>query len=214
MLDNYRSKGLRKKLVKTLIEKGISDKLVLEAINAIPRHLFLDSAFMEHAYKDKAFPIGKGQTISHPYTVAYQTETLGIKKGDKVLEIGTGSGYQTCVLAQLGADIYTIERHKELSKNAKKIISSLGFKATYFTGDGTKGIPEKAPFDKIIVTAGAPIVSQSLIEQLNVNGKLLIPIGDKDTQTMNLITKDNSGQISHSKLEKFQFVPLIGEEGW
>lgn len=214
MLDNYRTKGLRKKLVRELSNKGITNKNILEAINNVPRHLFLDSAFLDHAYQDKAFPIGQDQTISHPYTVAYQTQEIDVRKGDKVLEIGTGSGYQTSILAELGADIFTIERHKELSLKAQKILKQLNYKASFFIGDGTNGISKHAPYDKIIVTAGAPCLPDSLIDQLKPNGKLIIPIGKKEKQTMNLFTKDEKDNITFKKLGEFQFVPLIGSKGW
>lgn len=213
-LDNYRTKGLRKKLIMELEQLGIKDKKVLDAFEKIPRHLFLDSAFLNHAYQNKAFPIGHGQTISHPYTVAFQTELLEIKKNDKVLEIGTGSGFQTCILSVLSTNVYTIERISELSKNAQKIVSKLLLKANFIIGDGSKGLGAKAPFDKIIVTAGAPTITSELLEQLAPLGKMVIPVGNKEEQCMYLIEKDLDNGIIQKKLTNFQFVPLIGENGW
>ncbi|HRG08212.1 MAG TPA: rRNA adenine N-6-methyltransferase family protein, partial [Cyclobacteriaceae bacterium] len=165
--DNYKQRGLRNKLVKKLREKGISNDSVLAAIGKVPRHAFFDDALLNHAYEDKAFPIGEGQTISQPYTVAFQTEKLNIKPGDKVLEIGTGSGYQAAVLLELGAKVYTIEYQKKLYDRTREFLPALGYKPFFFFGDGSKGIPAKAPYDKIIVTAGAPVVPTALTDQLN-----------------------------------------------
>ena len=170
MVDTYKHKGLRKQLVKQIRDKGITDEAVLEAINKIPRHLFLDSSFLEFAYQDKPFPIGSGQTISQPYTVAFQTELCEVKQGDKVLEIGTGSGYQACVLEEMGAKVFTIERQRKLFTRSKKFLAELGYKAKVFYGDGYKGLPAFAPFDKILVTAGAPALPAGLSEQLNTGG--------------------------------------------
>jgi protein-L-isoaspartate(D-aspartate) O-methyltransferase len=207
--DTYRHKGLRKQLINTIRNRGITDNNVLEAINNVPRHLFMDSSFLEFAYEDKAFPIGAGQTISQPYTVAFQTQLLEIKKGEKILEVGTGSGYQACVLMELGAKVYTIERQKELYLKTKKIFPKLGYKPKLVTyGDGYKGIPAYAPFDKIIVTAGAPYIPDALTQQLKTGGFLVIPVGD-DVQIMKRITKINQTEITEESYGNFQFVPLL-----
>jgi protein-L-isoaspartate(D-aspartate) O-methyltransferase len=211
MEDNYRHKGLRKKLAEQLKERGISDERVLKAIEKIPRHLFLDNAFVEFAYLDKAFPIGAGQTISQPYTVAFQTELLEIKKGDKVLEIGTGSGYQTAMLIEMGARVFTVERQKLLFDRSKILLPEIGYNPKFFYGDGYKGLPSFAPFDKIIVTAGAPVIPQDLIDQLKPGGFLVVPVGDKDVHIMKRLTK---GQQSENRLVsygEFKFVPLLEE---
>ncbi len=213
--DDYKHKGMRKTLAKELMLKGIKDRLVLKAIESIPRHVFLDEVFTLHAYQDKAFPIGEGQTISQPYTVAIQTQMLEIKKGDKVLEIGTGSGYQACVIMELGAKLYSIERNKVLFNKTKEILDQLGYKPNLFYGDGTKGVPSFAPYDKIIVTAGAPSIPEKLLDQLAISGKLIIPVGiDKNTQEMLLLTKTSAQTITKESIGKFSFVPLIGEFGW
>src|SRR4051812_1352234 len=176
-IDNYREQGARKRLVEILRKKGIEDEKVLLAIGKIPRHFFFDETFWNQAYKDIAFPIGDGQTISQPYTVAYQTELLHIKKGDKVLEIGTGSGYQTCVLMEVGATVYTIERQENIYNHTIKVLPGMGYNAHFFLGDGSMGIPAHAPFHKIIVTAGAPFVPEALLKQLKIGGVLVIPVG-------------------------------------
>lgn len=211
--DNYKQRGLRNKLVKKLREKGISNDAVLAAIGKVPRHAFFDDALLNHAYEDKAFPIGEGQTISQPYTVAFQTEKLNIKPGDKVLEIGTGSGYQAAVLLELGAKVYTIEYQKKLYERTREFLPALGYKPFFFFGDGSKGIPAKAPYDKIIVTAGAPIVPTALTDQLNEGGVLIIPVGDRESQKMLRITKVN-GKLKQETFDNFAFVPLLGEQGW
>ncbi|HRJ28337.1 MAG TPA: protein-L-isoaspartate(D-aspartate) O-methyltransferase [Cyclobacteriaceae bacterium] len=211
--DNYKQRGLRNKLVKILRNKGIKDDRVLNAVAKVPRHVFFDNALLEHAYQDKAFPIGEGQTISQPYTVAFQTEKLEIKPGDKVLEIGTGSGYQACILLELGAKVYTIEYNKKLFETAKSFLPKLGYKPYFFYGDGSKGIPAKAPFDKIIVTAGAPVVPDALINQLADGGILVIPVGNREKQVMLKIRKKN-GQLVKEEFDYFSFVPLLGEQGW
>lgn len=211
--DTYKHRGLRKKLVKTVAEKGIKSEAVLAAIGNVPRHVFFENALLEHAYQDKAFPIGEGQTISQPFTVAFQTEKLDIKPGDKVLEIGTGSGYQACVLLELGAKVYTIEYNKVLYERTKQFLPQLGYKPFFFYGDGSKGLPAKAPFDKIIVTAGAPVVPTALTDQLSENGILVIPVGDREKQKMLKITKKN-GKLVQEEFEYFAFVPLLGEQGW
>jgi protein-L-isoaspartate(D-aspartate) O-methyltransferase len=211
--DNYKQRGLRNKLVKKLREKGISNDAVLAAIGKVPRHAFFDDALLNHAYEDKAFPIGEGQTISQPYTVAFQTEKLNIKPGDKVLEIGTGSGYQAAVLLELGAKVYTIEYQRKLYDRTRAFLPELGYKPFFFFGDGSKGIPAKAPYDKIIVTAGAPVVPTALTDQLNENGILIIPVGDRESQKMLRITKTN-GKLKKEEYDNFAFVPLLGEQGW
>lgn len=209
MIDSYKHKGLRKQLVETLKSKGISDENVLRAIEKIPRHFFLDSTFQNHAYEDKAFPIGSGQTISQPYTVAFQSELLQIKKRDKVLEVGTGSGYQACVLLELGAIVYTIERQKNLFMKTKNFLPSIGYQPKMFFGDGYKGLPAFAPFDKIIVTAGAPDIPEMLLEQLKPGGIMVIPVGASDVQHMISITKNLQGEIIRREHGTFRFVPLL-----
>ena len=207
--DSFRHQGLRKKLVEIIRRKGIKDEKVIAAIGKIPRHLFLDPAFVEFAYEDNAFQIGEGQTISQPFTVAYQTELLEIKKGDKVLEIGTGSGYQSAVLEELGARVFSIERQKPLFDKVKKFLPSLGYVTKIFYGDGYKGLPAFAPFDKIIVTAAAPYIPDDLITQLKPEGILVIPVGAGETQVMTKITKHPDGRIEEKKLDYFRFVPLL-----
>jgi protein-L-isoaspartate(D-aspartate) O-methyltransferase len=212
--DNYKQRGLRNKLVKLLAHKGIKDSRVLEAINKMPRHYFFDSALLEHAYQDKAFPIGEGQTISQPYTVAVQTELLEVKPGDKVLEIGTGSGYQACILIELGATVYTIEYNRKLYERTKEFLPQLGYHPYFFHGDGSKGLPAKAPYNKIIVTAAAPIVPDDLIAQLKPGGILVIPVGDIEKQRMLKITKDSENKTTTEEFDYFSFVPLKGDKGW
>ena len=211
--DNYKLRGLRNKLVKKLKEKGIQNEQVLAAIGKVPRHVFFENALLDHAYQDKAFPIGEGQTISQPFTVAFQTEKLELKPGDKVLEIGTGSGYQACVLLEMGAKVYTIEYNRKLYEIAKDQLPSLGYKPYFFYGDGSKGLPAKAPFDKIIVTAGAPVVPTALTDQLAEGGILVIPVGDREKQSMLQIQKKN-GALIKKEFANFAFVPLLGEQGW
>ena len=212
--DSYRHRGLRKKLVRTVEGKGIHDKNVLEALGKVPRHYFFDKAFLEHAYQDKAFPIGEGQTISQPFTVAFQTQLLGIRKGDKVLEIGTGSGYQACILMEMGAEVYTIEYIKKLYDRTKKFLPSMGYKPHFFCGDGTKGLPAFKPFDKIIITAAAPKLPQPLIDQLQIGGIMVIPVGDSTLQRMIKVTKKSETKISKEYFDYFSFVPLVGKFGW
>ena len=209
MKDTYKHKGLRKQLVATLATKGIIDSAVLEAIGSIPRHLFMDSSFIDHAYQDKAFPIGANQTISQPYTVAFQSELLEVKLGDKILEIGTGSGYQTAVLCVLGAHVYSIERQLELFKKTSQFLPKIGYVAKRLIfGDGYKGLQEEAPFDSIIVTAGAPFVPKALLAQLKVGGRLVIPVGDED-QIMTLYIRKGSKEFEKHELGNFKFVPLL-----
>jgi protein-L-isoaspartate(D-aspartate) O-methyltransferase len=209
ILDSYRHKGMRKQLVDSIRRKGITSQKVLDAMNVVPRHLFMDSSFLEFAYEDKPFPIGSGQTISQPYTVAFQTQLLAIEKDQKVLEVGTGSGYQACVLMKLGAKIYTIERQKALYLKAKQLFAELGYRPKLVTyGDGYKGVPAYAPFDRIIVTAGAPYVPPALTDQLKPGGMLVIPVGD-DIQVMKRIIKDESGQLLEEDHGTFRFVPML-----
>jgi len=207
--DTFKHKGLRKQLVATLVTKGITDSAVLEAIGSIPRHLFMDSSFLDHAYQDKAFPIAASQTISQPYTVAFQSELLEVKSGDKVLEIGTGSGYQTAVLCLLGAHVYSIERQLELFKKTSKFLPKIGYVAKRLIfGDGYIGLKEEAPFDSIIVTAGAPFVPKPLLSQLKIGGRLVIPVGDKD-QIMTLYIRKAATEFEKHELGNFKFVPLL-----
>jgi len=210
--DTAKHQGLRNQLATVLHAKGITDDNVLNAIKKIPRHLFIDSSFESHAYQDKAFPIAAEQTISQPYTVAFQSQTLAINRGDKVLEIGTGSGYQTAVLLELKAEVYSIERQNELFKRTSRFLPTLGYKPKKFIfGDGYVGLKEKAPFDKIIVTAGAPYVPKPLLAQLKIGGMLLIPVGDK-TQIMTLFTRTSPKEFDKQELGDFAFVPMLEEK--
>ncbi|MBL7888352.1 MAG: protein-L-isoaspartate(D-aspartate) O-methyltransferase [Bacteroidia bacterium] len=211
--DTYRHKGLRRQLALQLKEKGINSPEVLKAIETIPRHLFLDNAFIERAYEDIAFPIGAGQTISRPHTVAFQTELLQLKKGEKVLEIGTGSGYQTAVLLEMGVKVYSIERQKALFDKTKEFLPSIGYSAKFFYGDGYKGLPVFAPFDKIIITAGAPEIPKPLLEQLAVGGIMVIPLGDT-VQTMTLLKKTAVNKFEKVEYGEFKFVPLLEDKDW
>jgi protein-L-isoaspartate(D-aspartate) O-methyltransferase len=213
-IDNYREQGARKRLVELLNKKGIEDAQVLAAIGKVPRHYFFDETFWNQAYKDIAFPIGEGQTISQPYTVAYQTELLHINKGDKVLEIGTGCGYQTCILLELGAKVHTIERQEKLYQRTKQVLPYMGYKAHFFCGDGSKGIPKYAPFNKIIVTAGAPFVPEDLLKQLAIGGILVIPVGDEQSQKMVTVLKVSETDYEKIVLDTFRFVPLVGDRAW
>ncbi|WP_395625432.1 protein-L-isoaspartate(D-aspartate) O-methyltransferase [Daejeonella sp.] len=214
LVDQYREKGARKKLVEYLRERGITDENVLKAIGKVPRHYFFDETFWNQAYKDIAFPIGDGQTISQPYTVAYQTELLHINTGDKVLEIGTGSGYQTCILIELGAKVFTIERQENLYNRTRQVLPHMGYQANFFYGDGSKGIAEYAPYDKIIVTAGAPLVPEVLLKQLKIGGILVIPVGDEKTQKMITVLRIAENDFERFVLDTFRFVPLVGEKAW
>ncbi|HZJ21444.1 MAG TPA: protein-L-isoaspartate(D-aspartate) O-methyltransferase [Pricia sp.] len=212
MKDTLKHRGMRNKLADTLIKKGISDKNTLNAIRTIPRHLFMDSSFEGHAYQDKAFPIAADQTISQPYTVAFQTQLLEVKPGQKILEIGTGSGYQTAVLLQLKAKVYTIERQLELFKKTKIFFSKLGYRPKKkIFGDGYKGLPEEAPFDGIVVTAGAPEVPRALMSQLKVGGRLVIPIGTDD-QIMTLYIRKSEKEFEKKEFGSFRFVPLLADK--
>jgi protein-L-isoaspartate(D-aspartate) O-methyltransferase len=201
---------MRKRLVQELREKGIKDETVLNVIEKIPRHLYIAASFEEQAYENTPFPIGRSQTISNPYTVAYQTQLLNIRPGDKVLEIGTGSGYQAAVLAELGADLYTIERHKPLSDHAKKLLKQQGYRnIKCFFGDGFAGLPDQAPFDKILITAAAPEIPQALMKQLAIGGVLVIPLGVGDRQQMLRITRKDEKRYENEKLDYFTFVPML-----
>jgi protein-L-isoaspartate(D-aspartate) O-methyltransferase len=209
MKDNFRHQGLRHQLVDHLVEKGISDKKVLQAISKIPRHLFLDKAFVEFAYQDLAFPIGCDQTISQPFTVAFQSQLLQISSYEKVLEIGTGSGYQTAVLLELKANVFTIERQKELYEKTKKFLPRLGYQPMFIYGDGYKGLPSFAPFDKIIVTAGAKEIPKILLSQLKIGGLMVIPIGDSKSQKMKLINRKSEKEFTTQTLGDCSFVPML-----
>jgi len=213
--DTYRHKGLRKKLMDSLRNKGITDENVLSAMNNIPRHFFLDSAFDEIAYEDRAFPISEGQTISQPYTVAYQTQLLQVKPFDKILEIGTGSIYQATVLAEMGAKIFTIERQKALFEKTKNYIFKTKYpNLKFFFGDGFEGLPTFAPFDKVIITAAAPLVPPKLIEQVKTGGKMVIPLNEGEHQRMIRITKNDNGTTCEEAFENFSFVPMLsGKRG-
>lgn len=207
--DTAKHQGLRNQLVNQLIEKGIHDKNVLEVIRKIPRHLFLDSSFENFAYQDKAFPIAAEQTISQPYTVAFQTQLLEVKKDDKILEIGTGSGYQTAVLCLLGAKVYSVERQKELFKSTTNLLPKLGIRPKHLSfGDGYKGLPQFAPYDGILVTAGAPTIPQALMAQLKVGGRLVIPLGEKD-QIMTVLVRETETKFVKHEYGLFRFVPLL-----
>ncbi len=209
MEDSYLHKGLRKKLVESIKKKGIHDQRVLKAINQVPRHLFMDSSFVHFAYKDQAFPIAANQTISQPYTVAFQTQLLDIQKGDKVLEVGTGSGYQAAVLLSMGAKVYTIERFKVLNLGAQNLLPKLGYRPHFFYGDGFEGLPTYAPFDKIIITAATNEIPQKLMDQLKVNGKMVLPLGEKTTQTMTVVEKKSDDDYKITEHGSFVFVPML-----
>ncbi|MEC3879049.1 protein-L-isoaspartate(D-aspartate) O-methyltransferase [Parapedobacter sp. 10938] len=213
-IDNYRERGARKQLVELLKRRGIEDKRVLAAIGKVPRHYFFDETFWNQAYRDIAFPIGDGQTISQPYTVAYQTELLHIESGDRVLEIGTGSGYQTCILVELGAEVYTIERQKNLYNRTVQVLPYMGYKPHFFLGDGSKGVPKHAPYDKILVTAGAPFVPDVMLKQLRVGGLLVIPVGSEKEQKMMTVLRVGEQAYERIELDTFRFVPLVGDSAW
>ncbi|MFU8813354.1 MAG: protein-L-isoaspartate(D-aspartate) O-methyltransferase [Balneolaceae bacterium] len=204
----------RKKLIEQIREKGLTNERVLQAVQAVPRHLFVDSALWNRAYEDCALPIGCGQTISQPYTVAVQTDLLDVEKGDKILEIGTGSGYQAAILCELGADVYSVERHETLYRSAQAVLRELGYRPHLKCGDGTMGWSAYAPYQGIVVTAGAPVVPQELIKQLYVGGKLIVPVGTQEMQTMTRITRTSESDYKEEQLKNFKFVPLIGEQGW
>lgn len=212
--DDYKHKGLRKRLVKILQEKGIKDKNVLNAISKVPRHIYFDNALLHHAYEDKAFPIGFGQTISQPYTVARQSELLEIKAGGKILEIGTGSGYQACVLAEMGVELHSIETVEKLYKRSSAILKHLGYKIHCYYGDGSLGLEDEAPFDGIIVTAAAPHIPDQLKKQLKIGGKLVIPVGDQKVQKMIRLTRQGEDDFIEEDFGNFAFVPLKGKDAW
>jgi protein-L-isoaspartate(D-aspartate) O-methyltransferase len=209
MEDTFEAKGKRKKLVAELRRKGISDEEVLRAIDTVPRHLFMDPAFLIHAYVDKAFPITSGQTISQPYTVAVQSSLLRVKKRDKILEIGTGSGYQAAILAEMGAKVYTIERYRELFLKAQRILASLKYSADFFYGDGYEGKPQYGPFDGIIITAAAQEVPDALLHQLKTGGRLVVPLGNSDFQVMTVIERSGTDSFDRSEHGNFVFVPML-----
>jgi protein-L-isoaspartate(D-aspartate) O-methyltransferase len=209
MIDSFEARGKRKRLVEELRSKGISNDEVLRAIYAVPRHLFMDKAFLNHAYVDKAFPISAGQTISQPYTVAVQTSLLEVKKRDKILEIGTGSGYQAAILAEMGARVYTIERFRQLYLKAQETLSMLGYAVDFFYGDGHLGKPQYGPFDGIVVTAAAGEIPGTLLEQLKIGGRLVAPVGDNDSQVMTLVRRTATDSFEHSSHGDFVFVPLL-----
>jgi protein-L-isoaspartate(D-aspartate) O-methyltransferase len=209
MTDNFEARGKRKNLVLELRQKGITDEEVLRAIDSVPRHLFMDPAFLNHAYVDKAFPISSGQTISQPYTVAVQTSLLKIKKRDKVLEIGTGSGYQAAILAEIGAKVYTIERYRELYLKAQATLTSLGYHADFFYGDGHVGKPQYGPFDGIVITAATSEIPSGLLNQLKIGGRLVVPLGDNNSQVMTLVQRTGEESFEYSSHGLFVFVPML-----
>jgi protein-L-isoaspartate(D-aspartate) O-methyltransferase len=209
MIDDFEAKGKRKKLVEELRQEGITDEEVLRAINTVPRHIFMDPAFLSHAYVDKAFPISSGQTISQPYTVAVQTSLLQVKKRDKILEIGTGSGYQAAILAEMGARVFTIERFRELYLKAQQTLSSLGYSADFFYGDGHSGMSKYGPFDGIIITAAIKEVPDALLKQLKIGGRLVVPLGDNSTQVMTLVLREGEENFKYSSHGYFVFVPML-----
>jgi protein-L-isoaspartate(D-aspartate) O-methyltransferase len=210
--DNFRHKGLRKKLAKEISEKGIRSAQVISAVEEVPRHIFFESSFLEFAYEDKPFPIGFGQTISQPYTVAFQSELLQVEKGMKVLEIGTGSGYQACILSHMGAKVFSIERHRSLYLRSKENIRDLGYRAKCFYGDGFEGLPTFAPFDRIIVTAAAPFVPEKLLEQLKPGGIMVIPVEAGGYQIMHSYHKKEDGSFETNTHGQFRFVPMLANK--
>jgi protein-L-isoaspartate(D-aspartate) O-methyltransferase len=214
MIDTYKHKGMRQQLVQIIREKGIRDINVLNAIEKVPRHFFFDSSFLKFAYEDNAFPIGAGQTISQPYTVAFQTELLQVKKGTKVLEVGTGSGYQACILAEIGAKVFSIERQKVLFDKAIKFLPTVGYNIKLFYGDGYKGIPAYAPFDRILVTAGAPVIPDALLEQLKPGGILVVPVGGGNIQIMTTVVRTSTNEYIKKEHGTFRFVPLLEDRAF
>lgn len=209
MTDSFEAKGKRQRLVEELRQKGITDEKVLRAINTVPRHLFMDPVFLNHAYVDKAFPIDFGQTISQPYTVAFQTSLLKIEKRNKILEIGTGSGYQAAILAEMGMKVFTIERFREIHLKAQKLLTSLGYNIDFFYGDGYAGKPQYGPFDAIIITAAASETPSELLKQLKIGGRMVVPIGGECSQTMTVIEKTGNDSYEYSKHGAFAFVPML-----
>ncbi len=210
MEDSFQHKGLRRKLVEEIRQKGIHDEEVLAAIGKVPRHLFMDSSFIKFAYRDQAFPIRAGQTISQPYTVAFQTQLLEVKPMHKVLEVGTGSGYQAAVLAEMGAKVYTIERQKELYLLSQTLLNALNYRIHFFYGDGYQGLPTYGPFDHIIITAAAPVIPEKLLDQLKPGGKLVVPLGGSNSQVMTLIEKQEDKTCKKTEHGLFVFVPMLG----
>ena len=208
-MDSFRHKGLRARLVQEIIRKGIKNENVIRAIGAVPRHMFFESSFIQFAYQDKAFPIGAGQTISQPYTVAFQSELLELEPGDKVLEVGTGSGYQAAVLCEMGAKVYSIERQRELYVKSSKMLPKMGYKLRFFLGDGYAGLPQFGPFDKIIVTAGAPRIPEELLTQLSIGGMMVIPVGGNEVQIMTRIIRESETEFSQEEFGNFAFVPML-----
>jgi protein-L-isoaspartate(D-aspartate) O-methyltransferase len=209
MSDTFEAKGKRKKLMMELRKKGISDEEVLRAIDTVPRDLFMDPAFLSHAYVDKAFPISSGQTISQPYTVAVQTSLLKVKKRDKILEIGTGSGYQAAILVEMGARVFTVERYRELFVKAQRIFASLGYSADFFYGDGYEGKPQYGPFDGILITAATPEIPDVLLHQLKIGGRLVVPLGNSNSQVMTLVERTGCDDFENSEHGNFVFVPML-----
>lgn len=209
MEDTFKHKGLRKKLIEEIRNKGIKDDSVLKAMNAVPRHLFMDNSFVGFAYVDKAFPIAAGQTISQPYTVAFQTEALRVKRLDRILEVGTGSGYQAAVLCEMGARVFTIERQRSLFEFASALLPKLGYHPQFFYGDGYQGLPTYGPFDSIIVTAGADMVPPRLLEQLAIGGRMVIPVGERQFQVMKIIVRVSENEYTEKEVGNFVFVPLL-----
>jgi protein-L-isoaspartate(D-aspartate) O-methyltransferase len=209
MPDTFEAKGKRKKLVAELRQKGITDEEVLRAVDTVPRHLFMDPAFLSHAYVDKAFPLTSGQTISQPYTVAFQTSLLKVKKRDKILEVGTGSGYQAAILIEMGAKVFTIERHRELFIKAQRTLTSLGYSADFFYGDGYEGKPQYGPFDGIVITAAAPEVPRALLQQLKTGGRMVIPVGNSGSQVMTVVERTGDDNFDFTEHGTFLFVPML-----
>jgi len=212
--QSLKFKQRRQGLVDKLRKKGIKNERVLDAINHVPRHVFIDTALEDRAYKDSALPIGMGQTISQPYTVARQTELLEVFPGEKVLEIGTGSGYQAAILSELGAKVYSVERHKKLYEKAQDVLRELGYSIQIKLGDGTLGWSAYGPYDAIVVTAGAPVLPEDLVQQLNVNGRLVVPVGNDKKQEMIRVLKVRENEFEQERYRDFKFVPLVGEKGW
>ena len=212
--DTHKHQGMRNKLIEVIRNKGIKDEKVIQAMSKVPRHYFFDQAFLNQAYSDHAFKIGAGQTISQPFTVAFQTSLLQINKGDKILEIGTGSGYQTCILHEMGAKVFSIERQKELHDSAKSLLTLMNYSHKLFYGDGFKGLPGYAPFDKILVTCGAPFIPEDLINQLKIGGIMVIPVGAGEVQVMTLITKTYENQYEEKQFQEFRFVPMLENKEW
>ena len=212
--DNFKHQGLRKKLIEQVRAKGIEDKQILNAMIKVPRHFFFERAFLAQAYSDHAFKIGAGQTISQPYTVAFQTSLLNVERGDKILEIGTGSGYQTCILMELGAKVFSIERQKELYDRSKKFLPLIGYHPKLFYGDGYAGLPTFAPFDKVLITCGAPSIPDELLKQMKVGGIMVVPVGAGNVQVMTTVIKTSESSFEKHELNEFRFVPMLENREW